>query len=141
MTKKRRSEKSAILINHIFIFHVGTNDIDNRASFKAIISDFGNLIAICRKENPGIRIIISAIIRRPKDHSITDPMIRDVNAYLSKKMSKSQNFKFICTYKPFTHCGKVKLKLYAKRVLGLHLNSEGQNRLRQFFLRVISTFD
>ena len=125
----------------VVIFHVGRNDIDNRASFKAIISDFGNLIAICRKENPGIRIIISAIIPRPKDHSITDPMIRDVNAYLSKKMSKSQNFKFICTYKPFTHCGKVKLELYAKRDLGLHLNSEGQNRLRQFFLRVISTLD
>ena len=82
------------------IFHVVM-----MASFKAIISDFGDLIAICRKENPGIRIVISAIIPRPKDHSITDRMIRDVNAYLSKKMSISQNSKFICKYKPFTHCG------------------------------------
>ena len=30
--------------------HVGINDIDNRASYNNIISDFGNLIAICRKK-------------------------------------------------------------------------------------------
>ena len=112
----------------VVIFHVGTNDIDIRAFFKAIISDFGNLIAICRKENPGIRITIPAIILRPKDHSLTDQMIRDVNSYLSKNIFKSQNFKCICKYKPFTHCWKVKLKLYAKRDLGLHLKSEtGKN--------------
>ena len=98
----------------VVIFHVGTNDIDNRASFKAIISDFGHLIAICRKENPGIRTIISAIIPRPKDHSITDRMIRDVNAYLSKKMSISQNSKFICKYKPFTHCGTFMVNVLSK---------------------------
>ena len=125
----------------VVIFHVGKNNIDNRASFKAVTSDFGNLIAICRKVNPGLRMIIFAIILRWKDHSITDPMIRDVNAYSSKKISKSQSSKFICTYKPFTHCGKVKLELYAKIDLGLHLNNEGQNRLRHFFLRGISTLD
>ena len=46
------------------IFHVGTNDIDNRASYNAILWDFGNMIAICRKQKPGIKIIISAIIPR-----------------------------------------------------------------------------
>ena len=132
-------QKAVLKDFDIVIFHVGTNDIDNRATFEAIISDFGNLVAICRKQKPGIRIIISAIIPRPKDHSVTDPMIRDVNKYLKQKMSKSQNFKFICTYRPFTYCGKVKLELYAKKDLGLHLNTEGQNRLSHFFLRVIST--
>lgn len=119
---------------------MGTNDIGNRACFKAIISDFGNLVAICRKQKPKINIIISAIIPRPKDHLVTDPMIRGVNKYLDKNMSKNHNFKFIYTYKPFTYCGAVKLELYAKRDLGLHLNTEGQNRLSHFFLRVISTF-
>ena len=93
------------------------------------MSDFGSLIAICRKQKPGNNIIISAIIPRPRDHLDTDPMIRSVNSNLQKKTSKSQNFQFICTYKPFTHCGKVSVELYAKRYLGLHLNTEGTNRL------------
>ena len=96
------------------------------------------MIAICRKQKPGIKIIISAIIPRPKDHLDTDSTIRSVNSYLMKTMSKNQNFQFICTYKPFTHCGKVSVELYAKRDLGLHLNTEGTNRLKHFFLRVIS---
>lgn len=121
------------------IFHVGTNDIANRASFNAIISDFGNLIAICRKVKPNIKIIVSAILPRPVDHATTDSVIRQVNSYLMKNMSRNMNFRFICTYKPFTHCGKVKLELFAKRDGGLHLNTEGTNRLRYFFLRVIST--
>ena len=136
------SPPEAVLTNFdTVIFHVGTNDIDNRATFKAIISSFGNLVAICRKQKPDIKIIVSAIIPRPRDHPVTDPMIQNVNKYLDKNMSKNQNFEFICTYKPFTYmyCGKVKLELYAKRDLGLHLNTEGQNRLSHFFLRVIST--
>ena len=86
-------------------------------------------------------IIISATIPRPRDHSDTDPMIRSGNSYLQKKMSKSQSFYFIFTYKPFTHCGKVSLELYAKRDLGLHFNTEGTNRLKHYFLRVISTLN
>ena len=129
----------AILDNFDYvIFHVGTNDIDNRASYQAILSDFGNLIAICRKQKPAIKIIISAIIPRPRDHSDTDSMIRSVKGYLQKTMSKRQNFHFICTYKPYTYCGKVSVELYAKRDLGLHLNTEGTNRLTHFFLKVIS---
>ena len=39
----------------------------------------------------------------------------------------------------FPYYGKVSVELYAKRELGLHLNTEGTNRLTPFFLRVIST--
>lgn len=121
------------------LFHVGTNDIGKRASFHSIMSDFGNLIGVCRKVKPGIKIIISAIIPRPVDHEITDPMIRKVNKYLQLNMSKNMNFKFICTYKPFMFAGKVRVELFAKKDGGLHLNTEGTSRLRYFFLRVIST--
>ena len=31
------------------IFHVGTNDIDDKASFHAMQSDYGNLVGICRR--------------------------------------------------------------------------------------------
>ena len=97
-------------------------------------------VTINKKSKPDIKIIISATIQRPRDHSDTDPMIRSVNSYLQKKISKSQSFQFICTYKPFTYCGKVSLELHAKKDLGLHLNTEGINRLKHF-LRVISTLN
>ena len=81
---------------------------------------------------------MSAIIPRPKDHALTDPMIRQINGYLQKVMSSKLDFKFICTYKPFMFAGKVSLELYAKkRDQGLHLNTLGSSK--QFFLRVIST--
>ena len=54
-------------------------------------------------------------------------------------MSKSMKFKFVCTYKPFMHAGSVILGLFAKRDLGLHLNTEGTNTLKRFLLHVIST--
>lgn len=121
------------------IFHAGTNDIDNRSPYRNIISDFGNLIGVCRRKKPSIQIIVSAVLPRPKDHVITDPVIRQVNAYLQKSMSKSMKFKFVCTYKPFMHAGSVRIELFAKRDKGLHLNTEGTNVLRRFFVRVIST--
>ena len=110
-----------------------------RASFDQIISDYVNLIKACRSINPNIKIIMSAIIPRPVDHDVTDPIIRKINSYLHKTLSNELKFKFICTYKPFTHAGKVKRELYAIRDGGLHLNMEGTSKLRFFFLRVIST--
>ena len=63
---------------------------------------------------------MSAFIPRPKDPALTDPMIRQINAYLQKVMSCKLNFKFICTYKPFMFAGNVSLELFAKRDQGLH---------------------
>ena len=34
------------------IFHTGTNDTDNEASFHDMTSDYGNLVGICRKKKP-----------------------------------------------------------------------------------------
>ena len=33
------------------IFHTGTNDTDNKASFYDMTSDYGNLVGICRKKS------------------------------------------------------------------------------------------
>ena len=63
------------------ILHVGTNDIGYRAPYGDIISDFGNLIGICKKVKPSIQIIVSAILPRPVDHSDTDPMIIITHSY------------------------------------------------------------
>ena len=83
------------------IIHAGTNAIGYRCSYRDILSDYGNLVVICRKKKPSIQIVISAILTRPKDHVITDPVIRDVNKHLRLYMSKSMRVKFVCTYKPF----------------------------------------
>ena len=124
-------DKIARLLPYDFVIvRVGTNDIDNRASFDKIIKDYTNLIATIRSKHASIQIIVSAILPRPCDYYESDPMVRDVNSHLNKVLSKDMNFKFVCSYKPFTHCGKPKVGLYAKRDGGLHLNTEGSNRLK-----------
>ena len=120
------------------IIHTGNNDIDNRAPDNSIISDYGNLVGICKKKKPSIQIVISAILPRTEDHTISDPMIRSINKHLRVFMSKSMRFKFVCTYKPFMYAKSVRVGLFAKRDKGLHLNTEGTNVLKRFFLRVIS---
>ena len=115
------------------IIHVGTNDIGERAPYQSIISDYGNPIGIIRQKKRGINIIMSAIIPRPKDYALSDPMIRKNKQYLQKSMSKNMNFKFICTYKPFMFASNVKLELFAKREQYLHLNTACSSRLSYFF--------
>ena len=65
-------------------------------------------------------------------------MVRNINSYLNKVMSRDMNFEFVCTYKPFTHCGKPKVQLYAKNDGGLHPNTEDNNIFKHFFLQVIT---
>ena len=120
------------------ILHVGTNNIGDRAPFEDIIKNYANLLGIIRKMHRAIHKIVSAIIPRPCDYKVSDPMVRAANSHLNKVMSKRMNFKFVCTYKPFTYCGKPDVCLYAKRDDGLHLNTEGSNRLKHFFLQVIT---
>lgn len=120
------------------IFHVGTNDIARNSNFDNIISDYGNLIGICRKMKPKINIVLSAILPRPVDYNKTDPLIRRVNSYICKTMTKTMHIRFFRTYRPFMYMGNVKRELFAKRDGGLHLNTEGTNRLRFYFLRSIA---
>lgn len=120
------------------IFHVGTNDIARNAPFEHIISDYGNLIGIARKIKPKINIIMSAILPRPVDHIKTDPLIRRVNSHILKNMTKHMNIRFFRTYRPFMYQGRIKRELFAKLDGGLHLNTEGTNKLRNYFLRSIA---
>ena len=65
------------------ILHVGTNNIANRDRYDGMISDYANLmVAIVRRCKPDIRIVVSPILPRPVDHSITDKMIKNVNRHL-----------------------------------------------------------
>ena len=51
LSRDGRAPKAVLENFDTVIFHNGTSEIDNRASCWAILSDFGNLIAICRKQN------------------------------------------------------------------------------------------
>ena len=136
-----RIDKNHVMLDKYdyILLHVGTNDIDRKASFHGMISDFGNLIGICRKQKPGIKIIISSIIPRPVDFDNTDNPSRRVNGYLEKFMSKKMNFLFIKSYRPFMYKGQPRIELFApKNDGGLHLNTEGTSRLRYYFLKTIA---
>lgn len=139
LTNRLLSRQATLENFDYVIFHVGTNNVSQRAYFDHLISDYVNLIKACRRTNPDIKILLSAIIPRPVDHNVTDTITRKVNSYLQETLSNELNFKFVCTYKPFTHAGKVRRELYAVEDGGLRLNMEGTNMLRFFFLRVIST--
>ena len=131
------------LTNHDFlIVHIGTNDIGARHSFGAMVSDYGNLVAQIRNKKSSIRVIISSILPRPVYHSATEKkMIKDINNHLRIVMAPDQNFHFIRSFRALCQFGTYRRYLYAKKDQGLHLNTEGSNRLRYFFLRVISTLD
>lgn len=135
------------------LIHVGTNDVDDfkpkhvfckdqpidiDRAFNSMISDYGNLNGIIRK-NPNISILISAILPRPKDHKVTHELIKKINGYLEKQMSKTNRFTFLRSYKPFMYGGNVKKELFARKDGGLHLNTEGTNKLRYFFLRYLAS--
>lgn len=129
------------------LIHVGTNDVElnhkrcrsELEAYDCILSDFGNLIGIIRKKKPKIKIIISSILPRPKDYNQTDIFTRKINSYLLNNMSKTYNFRFIKSYRPFVYCGYVRRELYAKNDGGLHLNTLGSERLRYYFLRTIAS--
>ena len=63
------------------IIRAGTNATDNRAPFNSIISDYGDLVGICRKNNHSIQIVLSAIFPSSVDHNIIDPTIRSINKH------------------------------------------------------------
>ena len=56
-------------------------------------------------------------------------------------MASDINLHFIRSFRAVSKFGTYMRDLFAKKDNGLHHNTEGSNRLRFFFLRVISTLD
>ena len=80
-------------------------------------------------------------IRRSFRDGIIDKMIKNVNRHLKDVMSKDLHFAFVWSYKAVVKGGTYRIYLFAKKDNGLHLNTEGSDRLRFFFLSVISIVD
>ena len=118
--------------------HVGTNNVARRENVQSMCSAFADLLAGIRCRQPNIQIVISSVLPRPVDDVVSKCVIFELNSYLENVMAKDLNFLFIKSYRPFCFKGNIKKYLYARLDGGLHLNLEGTNRLRNFFLRVIS---
>ena len=108
-------------------------------AFESMISDYGNLIGIIRKKKKTkLSLILAAILPRSKNHMDTDPLIKKVNGYIEKQMTKTSQIRFLRSYQPFMFGVAVKRELFARKDGGLHLKTKGTNELRYFFLRSLA---
>lgn len=136
------------------LIHVGTNDVSNLwqhnntvgaerrlydFSFlqprvpNDIVQGFIALVNLIRQFNSHAVVVFSAIIPRPKDHAVTDSIIRDVNAGIMQYCNKHcDNMIFYPTYKWFSQSGQPVSAYFAKKDK-LHLTDLGSARLRQAF--------
>ena len=124
-----------VLDKQFTIFHVGTNDIP-RLEEKAILSCFNNFITVV-KQNSRTTILMSSILPRPKDYSVSKEKVKNVNKEL-KKLCRVRNIRFLHSFKPFLKYGDPVREFFAVRDGGLHLNNEGIRRLRFFFINTVA---
>ena len=102
----------------------------------AILSAFNNLITSIRQKSATL-IVISSILPRPKDHASYGDRVKLVNKGLVK-LSKDRRVRLLHTYRPFLkNCMPIR-ELFAINDQGLHLNTEGTRRLRQFFINSVA---
>ena len=119
----------------VSIIHVGTNDVVYMEA-GAMLSCYNNLISLIRKKS-STRIVISALLPRPVDHSALGDKVKVVNNKL-EKLCKDRKVQYLHTFRPFTKARLPVRELYAVNDQGLHLNTEGTRRLRQFFINTVA---
>ena len=119
----------------IAIFHIGTNDVV-KMEIGAMLSCYNNIISqIRRKSNTSI--VMSALLPRPVDHYSLGDKVKHVNNRL-EQLCKNREVQYIHTFRPFTKARVPVRELYAVNDQGLHLNTEGTRRLRQFFINTVA---
>ena len=119
----------------ISIVHVGTNDVVAMET-GALLSCFNNLISQIRKKS-NTAIVMSALLPRPVDHNSLGDKVKHVNNKLGK-LCKDRRVQYLHTFRPFTKARVPLRELYAINDQGLHLNTEGTRRLRQFFINAVA---
>ena len=119
----------------VSIIHVGTNDVVHMEA-GAMLSCFNNLISQIRKKS-NTSIVMSALLPRPVDYSLLNDTVKHVNNKL-KQLCKDRKVQYLHTFRPFTKAGVPLSVLYAVNDQGLHLNTEGTRRLRQFFINTVA---
>ena len=131
-----RIQRNHFLVSSPFtIIHVGTNDVQ-RLSEDEMISDFNNLFTVIRNIS-NTKILVSSILPRPVDYTVTGNKVREVNRRL-KLLCGERHFKFLHSFRPFFKGGLPVRELFAVRDGGLHLNLEGTRRLQLFFINTVA---
>ena len=93
---------------------------------------------LIKQKYKNIIVGISSILPRPKDHSLSDTDIKNVNLGLAK-ICKDEKVLFIRSYKRFFYSnGIIKRDLFAIRDGGLHLNEPGLFQFKLALIHVIS---
>ena len=102
------------------------------------MSYFNDLINTIKSKS-STNIIVSAIIPRPCDlpKDPTESRVKKMNLEL-KLMCKRRHLQFLHTYRIFLHKKKPKRSYFAVNDQGLHLNLEGQRRLRRFLVNTVA---
>ena len=101
------------------------------------MSYFNDLINTIKFKS-STNIIISAIIPRPCDlPDLTESRVKKMNAEL-KLMCKRRHLQFLHTYRICLHKNKPISSYFAVNDKGLHLNLEGQRRLRRFLVNTVA---
>ncbi|MCG8075262.1 MAG: SGNH/GDSL hydrolase family protein [Candidatus Thiodiazotropha taylori] len=124
-----------ILDTPISIIHVGTNDVVGMEA-GAMLSAYNNLISQIRSKS-NTKIVMSALLPRPVDHISLGDKVKLVNNRL-KLLCKDRRVEFLHTFRPFIKGGVPLRELFAINDQGLHLNTEGTRRLRQFFINSVA---
>lgn len=132
-----RDNKACILKYTHIILHVGTNDVGNGVKVDTIISEYKRLLNSLLFSKS--KIIISAVLPRPIDFSVTKEVVIAVNKSL-KKLALKTNCTFVHTFRSFINQpGSVPVYRYFSSRDGLHLSRHGVSVVRQFFINVVNS--
>ena len=85
-----------------------------------------------RDKNPGIYLLVSAIIPRPFDYKQNKKYMCEVNLALEDLCKEFNSCYFLKTYKPMLRFGIPKSTHYLDD--GLHLSQQGSITLQKFFM-------
>lgn len=119
----------------VILLHVGTNDIGNGSGEQEIVRSMDGLMTDIRQFNREALIVVSAILPRPRDYEATVLLTHQVNAGLEHLCGATEGSLFIRSYTQFMARKRVSHEFY---VDGLHLNSEGVDRFKQFLCTQLS---
>ena len=108
---------------------------NNHAILKCLLASYSTV----NKSKSSKNIIVSAIIPRPCDllKDPTESRVKKMNSEL-KLMCKRRHLQFLHTYRIVLHKNKPIRFYFAVNDQGLHLNLEGQRRLRRFLVNTVA---
>jgi len=115
---------------HTVLVHVGTNDILAHTP-EDILEDYKSLVKVIRSYNPGVNIVVSAVISRPCDAYRTQQFVVDFNKKLELYCIELR-LAYVATYKKFKS-----QKLFAKDLL--HLSQDGVAQLGRSLAGALNT--